>query len=101
MRASLAAMLATCVVVACSSFGSSSAPAPGGADDAGEGGALLEGGSNEATTCTNVDTDPATCGRCGHGCQGGACSAGTCQPIELARFTDLPTLNVVLSQTHV
>lgn len=100
MKACLGAVLATCVFVACSSFGSSSAP-PGGTDDAGEGGAVLEGGSAEATACTNVDTDPANCGRCGHGCQGGACTAGRCQPMELARFTDEPTANVVLTRTHV
>jgi hypothetical protein len=30
------------------------------------------------------DSDPANCGACGHGCLGGACVAGQCQPVLLA-----------------
>jgi hypothetical protein len=97
----LGAAVAACVVVACSSFGSDSEPVPQVASDAGEGGVLPEGGAPDTGTCTNVDSDATNCGRCGHSCQGGACSAGRCQPIEMARFTDEPTATVVLSRTHV
>jgi hypothetical protein len=94
----LGAAVIACVVVACSSFSSSSEPV---GNDGGVDGALLEAGAQDSTTCTNVDTDPANCGRCGHSCEGGACAAGACQPFLLARFTDVPTSTVVLSQTHV
>ena len=34
--------------------------------------------------CVNVSgTDASNCGSCGHGCLGGTCSAGSCQPVEL------------------
>lgn len=31
-----------------------------------------------------LTTDPLNCGYCGHDCQGGKCTAGICQPVELA-----------------
>jgi hypothetical protein len=34
--------------------------------------------------CTDLETDPANCGACGHDCLGGACSLGRCQPFVLA-----------------
>jgi hypothetical protein len=34
--------------------------------------------------CLDTSSDPANCGRCGHDCQGGACSAGACQPVTLS-----------------
>lgn len=30
--------------------------------------------------CADLQTDTANCGRCGHGCMGGTCAAGQCQP---------------------
>lgn len=41
-------------------------------------------------TCPSVDiqTDLHNCGTCGHDCQGGQCSAGHCQPVELLVSTD-------------
>lgn len=34
--------------------------------------------------CVNVSgADASNCGSCGHGCLGGTCSAGACQPVEL------------------
>ncbi|WP_437730587.1 hypothetical protein [Sorangium sp. So ce1335] len=35
--------------------------------------------------CVDVQTSPDHCGECGHGCQGGACRAGLCEPVELAQ----------------
>lgn len=37
--------------------------------------------------CPNVDlgSDPLSCGACGHSCLGGACTAGACQPFEVAQ----------------
>jgi hypothetical protein len=32
----------------------------------------------------DLATDPDNCGSCGHGCQGGKCTGGACQPITLA-----------------
>jgi hypothetical protein len=34
--------------------------------------------------CVDPRSDRRNCGACGHDCQGGACSAGACQPITLA-----------------
>ena len=37
-----------------------------------------------SSQCVNVSgTDAGNCGSCGHGCLGGTCSAGACQPVEL------------------
>lgn len=59
-------------------------------------------GGVDGTTCT-ADTaiDPLHCGRCGHSCLGGMCSAGVCQAVELATVTDAPLSWVVVSDQHV
>lgn len=96
------AALTSIVVVACSSFGSSSESPP--LDEAGIDGALTEGGPGaDATTCeaTDLAKDRLNCGKCGHSCEGGECVASQCQPLELAQFTDEPVANVVLTSTHV
>ncbi|MGK3992303.1 hypothetical protein [Sorangium sp. So ce1024] len=84
--------------------GTASSVGPGGSggsggDGAGGGGG--EGGtgaSSSASTgpcapseiacgggCVDVQTSPDHCGECGHGCQGGACREGLCEPVVLAR----------------
>ncbi|HEY4015772.1 MAG TPA: hypothetical protein VGM06_20670 [Polyangiaceae bacterium] len=35
-------------------------------------------------TCTDLQTDDANCGVCGHSCMGSGCSAGMCTPVLLA-----------------
>jgi hypothetical protein len=40
-----------------------------------------------AKACVDTTTDPKNCDTCGHDCLGGACSAGQCQPVELAQYT--------------
>lgn len=42
------------------------------------------------TACVDVQSDPANCGRCGHACQGGGCSAGKCQPVPILDTTYAP-----------
>jgi len=37
-------------------------------------------------TCTDTQTDPNSCGVCGHSCLGGTCVAGQCQPVLLGRY---------------
>lgn len=100
LHASLA--LAAGVVAACSSFGSSGEPAVA-TPEAGVDGALMEAGAPDASAACIADltTDAKNCGKCGHDCQGGACSASRCQPFKLADFTDEPVANVVLSATNV
>ncbi len=39
---------------------------------------------------TNLKTDGANCGSCGHSCGGGACSNGQCQPVTLASSVNQP-----------
>jgi hypothetical protein len=41
-------------------------------------------------TDANMNIDPHNCGRCGHDCLGGTCSAGVCQAFEIY-FGDTPT----------
>lgn len=43
-------------------------------------GASPEGGGGEAGCSPDLSTDPANCGRCGHACETGSCSGGTCAP---------------------
>jgi hypothetical protein len=35
-------------------------------------------------SCVDLQSDAADCGRCGHSCQGGACTTAQCQPITIA-----------------
>jgi hypothetical protein len=41
--------------------------------------------------CVDTSSDPSHCGRCGHDCQGGTCSAGACQPVTLASGQNSPS----------
>jgi hypothetical protein len=40
--------------------------------------------------CIDLNTNSSNCGACNHGCGGGACSAGVCQPIVLASGQNSP-----------
>ncbi len=51
-------------------------------DDAG--GRAVEGGEPPEKMCGDTRSDRANCGRCGHDCRGGECTAGACQPVTLA-----------------
>jgi hypothetical protein len=63
-------------------------PTPGAAIDAAtvDGAAPADAGPDAAacTDETDLATNPDHCGRCDHGCGGGTCAQGECQPIELA-----------------
>jgi hypothetical protein len=51
------------------------------------------------TACVNLQTSTTNCGACGNDCQGGACSAGACQPIVVAgNLETTPTVFSVDSQ---
>ena len=60
-----------------------------------------DGGTDSATCVADTMTDVKNCGRCGHSCLGGACTAGVCQAVELGSITDAPMRNVVVSDQHV
>jgi hypothetical protein len=66
-------------------------PGDGGSPprDASIGDSSGDGGSSCAGTicgaqCVDTSSDPLNCGKCGHGCLGGACVTGACQPATLA-----------------
>jgi hypothetical protein len=48
-----------------------------------------------AGACTDLQSDPVNCGSCGHSCLGGACDAGSCQPVVLQSGLAGPTLVMV------
>jgi hypothetical protein len=47
-------------------------------------------------TCEDLETNPADCGKCGHGCLGGACLGSQCQPFPIATDLTFPMGVVVL-----
>src|SRR5688572_4868466 len=50
----------------------------------------------DAATCTaDLKTSSEHCGKCGHSCGAGACSAGTCQPFAVATgFTEVVAIDM-------
>src|SRR5215472_1277771 len=65
------------VDVATDSIGGDSAAADSQRSDAQEDAAPCPPG-------TDFNTDALNCGRCGHSCLGGACTAGACQPLVVS-----------------
>ena len=53
----------------------------------GAGGLCLAGQTVCTNACATLSSDGANCGSCGHSCQGGTCSSGTCGPVKLATFS--------------
>jgi hypothetical protein len=41
-------------------------------------------------TCGDTSSDPANCGKCGHDCLGGACTAGACGPVAITTMAGTP-----------
>lgn len=66
----------------------------GGADATPHDGAVTDAradATDASPTCTaNTTNDPANCGRCGHSCLGGLCTASVCQPVAIAQGQDNP-----------
>ncbi|AKT39428.1 hypothetical protein [Chondromyces crocatus] len=78
----------------------------GGAGGSGGGSAtcvapMAECDGNSATVCeTDTTASSEHCGACGHSCLGGACLAGTCQPVVLADTQNNPW-TIALDDEHV
>jgi hypothetical protein len=47
-------------------------------------GGCITGETKCGTSCVNEQTDGQNCGSCGHGCAGGECQSGACQPLQMA-----------------
>lgn len=54
------------------------------AQDSGCTGGFTDCDGDPSNGCEDVETDPDHCGACNHGCMGGTCIAGACQPFLLA-----------------
>ncbi len=80
---------------------------PGGGDGGPDGtssnteGGPGDGGTDGASCVADTMIDTKHCGRCNHGCLGGACTAGVCQAVELASVTDAPLTHIAVSDLHV
>ncbi len=70
-------------------LGDAGAPGDGGAT--GDAIASRDGGDGAVSTCKEGDpslqSDKANCGRCGHDCLGGDCTAGACKPVRISAET--------------
>jgi hypothetical protein len=82
------------------------AGAPGTPDGSTDGattseGSTPEGGTDSASCAADLTKDKLNCGRCGHSCLGGECTAGKCQGLELGAIADVPLFHVVASDQHV
>lgn len=99
----LSVCLAAALGNACGSFGADGTPAD--ASDGGPEASFTEGGAeggDGGSICdaTKVASDRANCGRCGHSCLGGDCSAGVCQPFEFASLPVAP-IGIALDDNRV
>jgi hypothetical protein len=85
----------------------------GGGGQGGSGGAGGDGGGGSggcsATTAdcdaqpgceTDLQTSPDHCGSCDHGCLGGECAGGDCQPVVLATSAGAPR-HLTVDDTHL
>lgn len=57
-----------------------------------------EAGANGCET--NLAASRTSCGRCGHDCLGGACTAGVCQPVVVTQNADSPA-HIVADETNI
>jgi hypothetical protein len=89
-------------MLACGSFSEDSPPDVTAAD-----GGVVEGSVGPeaapvpACDPAKVASDPFHCGRCDHSCLGGACAAGTCQPVVLGRSRGENVFDLAVDATHV
>ncbi len=58
--------------------------------DASSGDGGCSGTTCGSAACVDLATSSANCGGCGHDCGGGACTAGVCQPVALAKNLGSP-----------
>jgi hypothetical protein len=52
------------------------------------------------SSCVALNTDGLNCGTCGHGCLGGMCSGGHCQPTIIGTFSQA-ALSIVADSSYV
>ena len=65
-------------------------------------GAAPDSGTDSPSTCfAALMTDAKNCGRCGHDCFQGACTAGTCQAAELGAIPNAPLFHIAISDQYV
>jgi hypothetical protein len=79
----------------------SESPGAGDAGDAADSASPVEGADTGPASCGDTRVDPQNCGRCGHDCLGGTCSAGACEPVGLATLGGTPLARIVLAPGYV
>jgi hypothetical protein len=73
----------------------------GGSSEAGTTDAPVVEGGGEGGTCNgDLQVDKKNCGRCGHDCLGGNCTAGKCELVALAGGLAAPT-GLAVDATHL
>ncbi len=75
----------------------SSTDAPANGDEA----STIDAGTDASTCFADLTKDAKNCGRCGHDCLNGACSAGKCQAAQLTTIAAAPLFNIVLSDQYI
>lgn len=69
--------------------------------EAGDEAPTASDGASDACATAKLDSDPLHCGRCGHSCLGGACSAGRCQPFVIGTSKGEEVLDLALDGKRV
>jgi hypothetical protein len=74
---------------------------PGAPGPSADGGAPDAAPAGDGGCGANLKSDPANCGACGHGCLGGACFDGHCQPRSIGSGLDREIAGMAVDETGV
>jgi hypothetical protein len=64
-------------------------------------GSAAETGTDSSTCFADLMTDAKNCGRCGHDCLQGTCTAGKCQAAQIGSIPNTPLFHIAVSDQYV